>query len=86
MKNLIIPCAGKSTRFPNMKPKYLLTHPKGGILMLEGIKGLKPELFDKIYITILESHNTKYAAESLIKKAIKKLKYSNKFIITSLKE
>ena len=26
MNTLIIPCAGKSNRFPNMKPKWLLTH------------------------------------------------------------
>ena len=26
--NLIIPMAGKSSRFPNMRPKWMLTHPQ----------------------------------------------------------
>lgn len=26
---LIVPCAGKSSGFPNMRPKWMLTHPEG---------------------------------------------------------
>ena len=32
MKNLIVPIAGKSSRFPNIRPKWMLTHPKSGYL------------------------------------------------------
>lgn len=66
MKNLIIPCAGQSTRFPGMPPKYLLTHPTGGLLLWEGIKGLEINNFEKIYITILKTHDKEYNAFQII--------------------
>ena len=31
--SLIIPCAGSSSRFPNMKPKWMLTTPKNVTLL-----------------------------------------------------
>ena len=36
MSTLIIPCAGRSSRYPNLRPKWLLTHPDGD-LMLEKV-------------------------------------------------
>lgn len=33
LKNLIITMAGKSTRFPNMRPKWILTDSMSGNLM-----------------------------------------------------
>lgn len=52
MKNLIIPMGGKSSRFPNLRPKWMLTHPMSGDLMcVESIKGLNLYFFDKIYFT-----------------------------------
>lgn len=60
MNTLIIPCAGKSNRFPNMKPKYLLTHPDGELMIEKAIKGLNSEIFDRIIITIIKPHDEKY--------------------------
>jgi hypothetical protein len=46
MKNLIIPMAGKSSRFPNMKPKWMLTHPmKNRFMGIESILGLNLRIF-----------------------------------------
>ena len=44
MITLIIPCAGKSSRYPGIKPKWLFTHPDGK-LMLE--KSVTPFLNNK---------------------------------------
>ena len=44
MTTLIIPCAGKSSRYPGDKPKWLFTHPDGKI-MLE--KSISPFLKNK---------------------------------------
>lgn len=62
MKTLIIPCAGKSSRFPNMKPKYLLTHPDGRLMIEHAIGGLKLDSFDRIVITVVQQHDVKYDA------------------------
>lgn len=61
MRNLIIPMAGKSSRFPNMRPKWMLTHPMTGRFMaIESILGLNLEFFDEIYFVCLSEHEEKY--------------------------
>ena len=41
MKSLIIPMAGQSSRFPDTRPKWMLTHPMSGDLMcVESLKGI----------------------------------------------
>jgi len=56
---VIIPCAGKSSRFPNMRPKWMLTHPDGNLMVKKAIEGLKVKDSD-IIITILKEHEDKY--------------------------
>ena len=61
MKTLIVPMAGKSSRFPNMRPKWMLTHPKKNRFMVnESISGLNLDFFDKIYFVVLQEHEDKY--------------------------
>lgn len=61
MKNLIVPMAGKSSRFPGMKPKWMLTHPLTNRFMVtESISGLNLEYFDNIYFVLLSEHEKKY--------------------------
>ena len=62
MNTLIIPCAGKSNRFPNMKPKWLLTHPDGQLMIEKALSGLNTEIFDRVIITIVKPHDDKYEA------------------------
>jgi hypothetical protein len=54
--NLIIPMAGKSSRFPNLKPKWMLTHPSGNFMVIEAITGLNLDEFEKIYFVYLKEH------------------------------
>ena len=51
---------GNSSRFPNVRPKWLLTHPKSGFMGTESIKGLNLDSFDKIYFVAQKSHQEKY--------------------------
>lgn len=71
MNTLIIPCAGKSNRFPNMKPKWLLTHPDGELMIEKSIKGLNTEIFDRIIITIVKPHDDKYEAKLILEQVFK---------------
>jgi len=67
MKTLIIPCAGQSSRFNGVRPKFLLTHPNGNLMITEAIKGMKPERYDRIVIIALKEHQDKYKfGEALI--------------------
>jgi len=66
MKNLIIPCGGTSSRFPNMKPKWMLTYPDGELMIKKSISGLPIEKFDRIIITIVQSHIDEFDAYRIL--------------------
>lgn len=55
---LIIPMAGRSSRFPGMKPKWMLTHPSGRFMAIEAIRGVNLEDFSKIVFVCLKEHET----------------------------
>ena len=75
MKNLIVPIAGKSTRFPNTRPKWMLTHPKSGLFMaLESIKGINLGEKDKIVSLSI--------VEKIDKKSDKNGKVEGKYILS----
>lgn len=63
MATLIIPCAGKSSRFPNMRPKWMLTHPDGSLMIEKAISGFDLEEYERIIITIVEEHNKFFEGE-----------------------
>lgn len=60
MKSLIVPMVGKSTRFPNLRPKWMLTHPMSGFMGTESIKGLNSDEFSTIYFVIQKAHEDEY--------------------------
>lgn len=66
MITLIIPCAGKSSRFPNMKPKWMLTYPDGKLMIEKSLEGLNLDDFDRIIITIVKPHDDKYEAKLIL--------------------
>ena len=62
MRSLIVPMAGRSTRFPNMRPKWMLSHPMSHRMMVtEAISGLNLDFFDNIYFICLQEHEDKYS-------------------------
>lgn len=71
MNTLIIPCAGKSSRFPNMKPKWLLTFPDGKLMIEKAIEGLNLDLFERIIITIVKKHDIDYEASLVLSQVFK---------------
>ena len=53
--------AGRSSRFPNMRPKWMLTHPMTNRFMVtESILGLNLNFFDNIWFICLQEHEDKY--------------------------
>jgi hypothetical protein len=87
MRSLVIPMAGKSSRFPNMRPKWMLTHPMSNRFMaIESILGLNLDFFDKIYFICLEEHEEQYSFSYGFKKEIESLNLQNKTEISFLKE
>lgn len=59
---VVIPCAGKSSRFPNLRPKYLLTDYSGKLM----IERVVEDYLDKASITIviLQEHESEFGVIS----------------------
>ena len=58
--NIIIPAAGSSSRFPNVRPKWMLTHPNGNLMLGEALRGIDTKGVDLIYVTVLTEHLDRY--------------------------
>lgn len=56
MTKLLIPVCGKSSRYGTSRPKWLLAHPSGNLMITESIKKLDLNNFSEIIITHLEEH------------------------------
>ena len=57
---VIVPCAGKSSRFSETRPKWMLTHPDGNLMVKKALEGLRGIEKKDIIITILKEHEEKY--------------------------
>ncbi len=85
MSTLIIPCAGKSSRFPGMKPKWMLRYPDGKIMVEKAVEGLDTDAYERIIVTIVKEHAEKYNADIILNKIFKE-KIGKKFQLCILDE
>lgn len=69
MNTLIIPCAGRSSRFPNVRPKWMLYYPDGKMMVEKAIDGLDLGKYDKVIITITKHHCEDYNADRVLNDA-----------------
>ncbi len=54
--------AGRSTRFPGEKPKWMLTHPRtNGYMVIESLSGLNLDFFDQIVFVATEEQQEKFS-------------------------
>jgi hypothetical protein len=60
MKTLILPVAGRSSRFPGMRPKWLLTMPDGKLMVEKSVEGLEMADYDRVVLVCLKEHIEKY--------------------------
>ena len=67
---VIVPCAGRSTRFPNVRPKFLLVNPNGNLMLFESISKLNLEDCNLV-ITILKEHDQKHGIQEMFNKFFK---------------
>ena len=68
---IIVPAAGLSTRFPNMRPKFTLTDYKGMMMFERAIQHYIGR--HNVTIGILKEHDTKYNISNYIKNTYDKL-------------
>ena len=64
---VIIPCAGKSSRFPNTRPKYMLTMPDGKMMLQHAARNWV-DRYDVTFV-INRQHDEEYGSERAIRRA-----------------
>ena len=72
MKTLLLPVAGKSARYPGMRPKWLLTMPNGKLMIEQSVSKINCNKFDKVYVIALKEHVDKYTNPSNLVESLKK--------------
>lgn len=66
MFTLILPVAGRSSRFPDMRPKWLLTMPDGKLMIEKSVEKIDLNIFDRVVIVCLEEHLQNYTSKKHI--------------------
>ena len=69
---LLLPVAGRSSRFPGLRPKWLITLPNGQLMIERSLSGLRLENINEIVIIMLSEHK-KYINPNQIKDLISDL-------------
>tara|TARA_Y100000589_G_scaffold146648_1_gene140289 strand:+ start:1401 stop:2447 length:1047 start_codon:yes stop_codon:yes gene_type:complete len=69
---LLLPVAGRSSRFPGMRPKWLLTLPNGELMIERSLSGIDLRNVSEIVLIMLKEH-TKYISAENIKNCLLKL-------------
>ena len=73
MTTLIIPCSGKSSRFPSIRPKWLFTHPNGDLMIERALKTFNDNSkIKKKIITITKEIDRKFNAKQILNQAFGK--------------
>ncbi len=77
MSTLILPAAGRSSRFPGMRPKWLLTMPNGLLMFEQAISKLDLKSFDHIILVCLREHIESYLTEEKLNLIINNFNHNN---------
>ena len=72
MSTLILPVAGQSSRFPNMRPKWLLTMPSGLLMIEQAVQGLDLSGYSRVIMVCLKEHLDSYVSLKKIFISLKK--------------
>jgi hypothetical protein len=69
MRTLLVPAAGKSSRYPEMRPKWVLTHPTGKLMIELVLEAMDYRRFDRTVITVLREHCVQYDVDLVLRQA-----------------
>src|SRR6202012_2141280 len=68
MRTLLLPCAGKSSRYPGVRPKWMLTLPEGELALARAAASLPRHAYDRLVVAVRGEHETQYQATALLRR------------------
>lgn len=66
---LLLPCAGLSSRYPGVRPKWMLTTPDGSLAIQKAAASVDPTRVGRKVIAIRSEHEEKHGASAVIRRA-----------------
>ncbi|MBV9990866.1 MAG: hypothetical protein JOZ72_06180 [Alphaproteobacteria bacterium] len=67
-RTLLLPCAGRSTRYPGVRPKWMLTLPEGGLALSRAAASVPRGAYGRIVAAVRAEHDELYGAADLLKR------------------
>jgi hypothetical protein len=65
---LLMPCAGLSTRYPGMRPKWLLTTPSGELAIERAVRSVPQSAWRDIVFAFRADHEAAYGCTALVRR------------------
>jgi len=66
MRTLLVPAAGRSIRFPDLRPKWVLTHPTGKLMIDMVLEAMDYRQFDRTVITVTKKHCEQHQVDVIL--------------------
>jgi len=83
---LILPVSGQSARYPGLRPKWMLNHPNGNLMIAESIRGLNMTGIKEMIVVCLRCHYEKYGVQVMLDKQFAKLGLGNKLRVVVIEQ
>ena len=68
-ETLLLPCAGLSSRYQGVRPKWMLTTPDGRLAVQRAAASVDPARIGRQVIAIRAEHEEKYGASQVVRRA-----------------
>jgi hypothetical protein len=65
-RTLVLPCAGKSSRYPGVRPKWMLTLPDGALAIARAAASVPRDGYGRIVAAVRAEHEERYGASALL--------------------
>jgi len=69
MATLLVPCAGKSSRYPGVRPKWMLTTPDGQLAVQKAVASVFGAATLRTIIAIRKDHDENFGASTVLRRA-----------------
>jgi len=79
--HLILPVSGQSLRYPGLRPKWMLNHPNGNLMLVESFSGIDLANIETIVVICLKQHYDKYGVKSMLERQFQKINIKDKLKI-----
>src|SRR5229473_7095998 len=67
MRTLLVPAAGRSSRYPDLRPKWVLTHPTGKLMIEMVLAAMDYRQFDRTVIAVLRKHCEQHQVDVILR-------------------